>query len=326
MSEWSAELATVTRAVTTLADRLARWPNGANPVIGDARTAVKLTAEFFKQLPGAVDAHAKLREAVAGRDGMTEMLRELRSIVDLLDGCFHAIDNGRARTRGPAKLRELANRLCERLDEFLVELIAVANQAAEVDRVVGAARNTTVEVVTQTKHKIDLWYLEAEGAQEPTPAVDPSDVAAYRLAKHFREHEEKETRLANRWRLAVVGLLVIITASAVTITLVFHTDLLTTDLVRLSATIPAAVLAGYVAKESARHRAAAKWSGELSIALRTLVPYTEPLGDQGAELRRALGLRVFGAPVMEKAEGLGVDLVERLEALVRRLLDREGKS
>jgi hypothetical protein len=130
--------------------------------------------------------------------------------------------------------------------------------------------------------------------------------------------------------MATVTLLIVITLGAMGFTIWFA-DL--PIIARLSGTLPLAVPAAHLARESSQHRSQASNARDLAMAMHTLPHYVKPLGADGAELRKVLGMRVFGSAAEQPEQGengLFDDLPKALDALeealrrIRDTMERRG--
>jgi hypothetical protein len=107
------------------------------------------------------------------------------------------------------------------------------------------------------------------------------------LGTHFSEYAASERGTANVLRFLCS--LVLIALPILAGVLVFQSvgDLTAEEeITRLAVGLPLAALAAYFGRESSRHRQAARWAQELSIKLRTLDAFVEPLAPEDMSLLR----------------------------------------
>jgi hypothetical protein len=242
--------------------------------------------------------------AVEKSHGYVSALAKIRTTIDDFGATLTAIAESDSRTRTGAgsyrtlveNLTELASSLRSHLHEAIDVFIQVVNEQTTNDNKHVEDRTKALDVADdirsalkarQFKRNVELDQIERQKAD--------SDRGTRELAEYYLTHAKQEGKRADWLRVGAGTLLLLITGGAVAMNFLFDVVSVGAELVRLSATVPIAVLAGYLARESSRHRRAATWANHLAIAMQTLPDYVRPLGDDGVELRKLLGLRVFGA-------------------------------
>ncbi|PPK63778.1 hypothetical protein V5P93_005647 [Actinokineospora auranticolor] len=314
------DLVTVKDAARKLNSRVeSEWRLARGKAVQSTCDVVKLVADFLDR--SLTDGKsAELVRFLRQDKAYTELAADVGDTLDTIDNCLNALDRGGSATSLAKLLGDFANQLCDLVEQAISAYLEVAKKAVADDIRLAEARDHATVIAGAARKAIYTWRLMAE-----PPPTRAADKAAREISHYYDDHAKRETSHANRLRFIAGSLLALIAVGALVITLWLDGSPLGEELVRLSATVPIAVLAGYLARESARHRASARWAGELAIAMSTLADYTEPLGEQGIELRRVLGMRMFGQTEPERRpDGLYDDvtaLVDRLNEALRTLLD-----
>jgi hypothetical protein len=306
-----------------------------------------LVADFVDRCVSKEDVAELISTAVRENETYVGRFAEIHATVKDFSACLMAIDKagvgGKDQTAPREKLvgdlTALADRLRQELAEAVDAFVAVVDSVTADDRRYAKERANAHRVANETLQQLKTRQLlqDAEDAREKLQEVTGA-VSVGNLGAHYADYAGQETKSADRLRVGVAGLLAAITVYA----FVFNTwfaevSTYTTVLARLSATIPFAVLAAYLARESSKHRLHAKNARDLAMAMHTLPYYVQPLGADGVELRKALGMRVFGPTAAEtepqSEDGLFDDLpkaLDTLEEVLRRIREtmerREGRQ
>jgi len=148
------------------------------------------------------------------------------------------------------------------------------------------------------------------------------DIGATSLGHEYHNYATREARTATvlrRWAIAVTGVIAVL---AFWFNARLSEATIAVELLRLSVAIPLAALAGYLARESSKHRREANWARERAIALHTMPAYVaESNKDDGHALRQALGMRVFGAPADRPDSASDPATAEHLSAPVQKIAE-----
>ncbi len=310
-----ARLAEAQKEVSTLNELILRdWRAPADKRIRLACVDARLVAEFVGEYlqPDMAAIHADLRQ---DKD-FVEAFEIIHHTVVEFRGCLIAIGQTGSSPALVTKLTQLAAELRQWFEEAVRAFVAVVNEQSAKDQRPAVTRAKTLASdltsqlrATQLIHMADQTLGEAKHAFDETLRAQDlakkeaaADAATSHLGSDYETYADHETRIADKLRWAVAGLITTISGCAVSFLIWAGDVTLENELVRLSVTIPLAVLAGYLAKESAKHRVAARRARDLAIAMRTVRGYAEPLDDIGRELQRALGLRAFGAGTEQPSE------------------------
>jgi hypothetical protein len=289
----------VTHAVEKLSERIeSQWRESTDRQIQSACDDVELTADFIDRCSTPSKVPSWIAAAVEKSNGYVSALAKIRTTIDDFGATLTAIAESDSRSYRTLveSLIDLAGSLRSHLHEAIDVFIQVVNEQTASDhkhlkdrtKALGVADDIRNALkARQFKRNVELDQIERKNAD--------SDRSTRELADYYLSHATKEGRRADNLRWAAVIALFAITGGAVAMNTLFDAVSVGAELVRLSATVPIAVLAGYLARESSRHRRAATWANHLAIAMHTLPDYVRPLGDDGAGLRKLLGLRVFGA-------------------------------
>lgn len=336
-ADWATTLRETEDAVANLDDRIRRdWSAERNKSVKRACADARLVAEFVARYLDRREVTDPIRAEIRQDKDFVDAFEMIQLTVNEFGSCLVAIDDAETdgkRDKLIVKLASLADDLRQALEEAVNAFVSVVNGPALRDRHSAGSRSRAVGLANEIQSHLQARRLihDAEQALDTTLRVQDEtnkvfgDVGPGRFATHYASHAESETRIADRLRWTVAGLLAVIAGGAVTLNVLLPDVSIGTELIRLSATIPVAVLAGYFARESSKHRESARWASELAIAMQTLPSYTEPLDASGIELRRALGMRVFGSganqPTTLAESGLYDDLakiLDKLEDFLRR--------
>ncbi|KOV87186.1 hypothetical protein [Nocardia sp. NRRL S-836] len=310
------------RAVNELAGRIRRhWSTTKDRRVQAACSAVELVYHFVERCLRKEEVAEPISTAVRADEAFAGRFAAIHATVKDFGACLMAIDRAGAspsRDKLVDDLTALSIRLRQQLSDAVDAFVAVVD-AVRADP---ADQANAQRVATDLRQQLKTRELlqEAEDARDELRKVT-GDVGAGELGTHYAGYADVEAKRADQLRWGVAGLLGLVAAGAVALSL-WHPELsYSTALVRLSATVPIGVLAAYLARESGKHRQNAKNARDLAIAMHTLPSYVEPLPENGAELRMALGKRVFGpsadqaGPEPPQDDGLVNDLPRALDAL-----------
>jgi hypothetical protein len=291
-----AQLADAENEISRLNDLILRdWRAPADKRVRLACEVVRLVAGFVGEYLDS-DLAAIYAELRRDKD-FVEAFGKIHHGVVEFRGYLVAIGQTGSNAALVAELTQLAAELRQRLEEAVRVFVAVVNEQSAQDQRAAVARAKALasEVMSQLRASQHIHM-----ADQTLGAA--ADAATQHLGSDYETYADRETRVADKLRWAVAGLIAAVSGCAVSFLIWAGDVTLQNELVRLSVTIPLAVLAGYLAKESAKHRAAARKARDLAIAMRTVRGYAEPLDDIGRELQRALGLRAFGAGAEQPTE------------------------
>jgi hypothetical protein len=166
----------------------------------------------------------------------------------------------------------------------------------------------------QTLGRIRDLYTRAQQAT--------ADVGAESVGEHYDKYAAREARIADLLRLLVGCIVVVIVLQAVFFNRTVTEATLAVELVRLSSAVPLAGLAAYLARESTKHRDAARWGRERAIALHTMPAYTAELDqDDRRVLWQLLGNRVFGLTADQVVDGSAPSLLDELLGTVQKVTE-----
>jgi hypothetical protein len=200
-----------------------------------------------------------------------------------------------------AALRYRLDAVTGHFEQFLRALVFALRSAVEI-MYAGERKRTGLrlldEIADRLEARLHVRNLretrdEAETVLRTTKRT-AGQTGSVVLEEHFERFGRQERRTANTLRFLCVLVLLATTAAAVLIVRV--TDDLSTgeQLAHLSFALPLALLAGYLGRESGRHRATANWARRLEVRLRTIEAYCEPLGEEAQRvLREAFGRHLF---------------------------------
>ena len=337
--ELNARLVEAELTVSALNERIRRdWRNPTDRHVQMACDDLRLVAAFIHGYTPP-DLPAFVRGALGHDKDFVEAFELIHILSDEFSGCLLAIGQSGPESRFVAKLTGLASDMCQALDEAVRAFVAVVQDGLSREAA-ASVRPKAMGLVSDVRNQLQARQLireagqalgQAEHALDETLRVRDAtkkvagEVGADSFGAEYEQYANRETQVADRLRWSVAFLLVTVVACAVAFAVWMDDVSLRTEVIRLSVTIPLAVLAGYLARESAKHRAAARGARDLAIAMHTLPTYTEPLDEIGRDLRRVLGMRAFGVPGYQlptkEGDGLYADpakLLERLEEIVRR--------
>lgn len=346
--ETSFSLEATENAIYDLAQRIrADWRSPRPGTVRRVCDDVELGANLLKRMKGKAEAQADgdeepavvsalFRPMLEADPANREAYHTVRAAVRSISGWLLAFDQyeGRTRERATAALIEHATELRSGLFDVLAALRAVVARATDVDE---AARNEALKVAYEFEDE-----LAARGLVGPVAAEHElkrtmawlrdrtAKKAAGALGNEYDKHANREAHTANVLRWCVAGLALITAGAAVWFNYSVTEATLLLELARLSVTIPLGLLALYLARESARHRATAAGSRELAIALHSVDNYiaTSPEPD-GQALRQALGMRAFGTAPMSatgtrESDVLQTVITKLTETVITEVLGRLG--
>ncbi|MBP2324811.1 Ni/Co efflux regulator RcnB [Kibdelosporangium banguiense] len=332
---WTQTLREAMNAVRKLNRQIGRhWRESTDKQIQSACDDVELTADFIDRCFRTNEVPSSITDVVRKNDDFVAAFAKIRSTADDFAATLFAIDKADSRDRNPSGsyctlvelLSGLADSLRSQLHEAIEAFIQVVNQQTTNNHNHVDARTKALSVADDIRSRLKARQLihEAERARIARQKAD-SDRGTRELAEYYLTHAAQEGRRADWLRTGAAILLVAITGGAVCLNFLFDAVSVGAELVRLSATVPIAVLAGYLAKESSNHRRSATWANHLAIAMQTLPDYVQPLGDDGVELRRLLGQRVFGAAMDQTTppgdDGLFDELPRKVADALNQLRD-----
>ncbi|TDO67690.1 hypothetical protein EV651_103604 [Kribbella sp. VKM Ac-2571] len=143
-------------------------------------------------------------------------------------------------------------------------------------------------------------------------------VAEGKLSEAFKEYSETEMSGATRYRGLALGVLGAVVAFSI-YTAAFLPTSLGSSLAHLGIGLSSLTAFGYLARESAHHRKAARWASVMSVQLRTFDAYSADLTTEKRELlREHFGRRVFAEPVyaLDGHEPKTSDLAPLMQAAI----------
>jgi hypothetical protein len=164
---------------------------------------------------------------------------------------------------------------------------------------------------------------------ERVPVKPGRTTGSAALEEFFSAHAVAQQKRADLLQGGVVVALIVIAALAVWILFLspFDSDTLGRAFARLSTAVPLAVLAGYLGRESSRHRNTAARSGELGAHFSNLDSYVMELSeDDRRRYRYELGQKAFIADKHGAGETSSPGFVEeaaRLVKLLKGIVDRD---
>jgi hypothetical protein len=135
------------------------------------------------------------------------------------------------------------------------------------------------------------------------------------LATAFSHYGEDETRSANRFRLAAIGVLIAVSGFSIYTAINIPVSL-GSSLAHLGIAASGLAAFGYLARESNQHRNVGRWAGIISVQLRTLGAFSADMNhEQREHLRAHFGRRVFAelSPTGDMKDP-GTDLVPTIQA------------
>jgi hypothetical protein len=290
---------------------------------------VELTAEFVRGVAGEfVDVVSALREESAYLDACRAIHADVRAVharLILIDQHDH-----NDRHRSARALETHSAELRRGLFDAVVSFRAVVDQVVvDPERLKGAqqlAETVEDELLLRgfagadaAEHAAHRTFTRLRGLLDKARRTT-GDIGAQALGHEYEKHAKDEAHVADVLRWWAVGLSVAAAAAALWFSHTVTQAPLPVALARLSVTVPLGLLAIYLGKESARHRQVARWSSELSIALRTVDAFIEGSSSKtdGRALRHALGMRVYGS-TPDRAEPLGTQLTDQLLDPVRKV-------
>lgn len=322
------------RAIDELEGRISRhWTTFKDKRVQTACADVDLVYDFVKRCLRKAEVAEPISTAVRADESYAARFADIHATVKDFGACLIAIDGAGAtafREKLVADLTALSIRLRGELSAAVDAFVAVA-ELVEAD---AEERTNARRVANEIRQQLKARQLlqEAADAREELQKVT-GDVSAGELGTHYADHATKEAQAADWLRYAVIVLLGGVTVYAVWASVLHPEVSYNAVLLRLSVTIPVAVLAAYLARESGKHRRSAQNARELAMAMHTLPAYVAELAEKGTELRMVLGQRVFGPAAQQIEPQAEDDLPQALDTLqdvlrrVRELTERrEGRQ
>lgn len=286
---------------------------------------VTLVAKFvnrcFDEQSVIVD---KIREAVRNDSAYVDAFARIHNTVNKFSACLGALEK---RKTLATRLTELADDICEGLSAAVEAFTAVVDERQASSAISREDRAKALNLASEVKDQIGArQVLRDDDRAQAEQQTKASNAVVKHLEGVYERYAARENRTADVLRGGAIGMLVLIAGIAWVVNFGAHELTAGVELLRLSVTIPLAVLAGYLGRESSRHRRFARWADERSIHLQSFRVYADSLGEQGNELRRAIGTKFFGAiadsPGPEPEPGMFDDLTSLMgqgkEALDRR--------
>ena len=327
---WPGRYDDAVRAVKDLYSRINNrdWVAPDHKRVRIACDDAKLVAEFVARSRQRASVHPVIHTAMRQDKDFVEAFEKVSSTVRAFEVDLLAIARAGATDNMVDELAARANAMRQAIDKAIDAFVAVVNGRTAGNQQLARESEKAIHMAREIQSQIRAGRVLDEQARDATRQA-AGDAAAHRLSEHFWAYAGQETKIANHLRLIVTGLLTSVAVGAIGLNALLGDLSLSTELVRLSAVIPLAALAAYLARESSKHRTSAKRASELAIAMRTLHDYTAPLEDPTkSDLRRVLGMRVFGSDTQNSAtpEGDGLydhvaDVSHKFEDLVRRVLE-----
>lgn len=191
------------------------------------------------------------------------------------------------------KLRASTARVAQQMNKVNKVYIAIVDNNCE-----GEVRKTALDIGEAVADGSDGYDPVCAEKVEETPAEPRGMTGSAALGKFFSDHAALERNTADRLRMWVIILLALIAALALWILFLspLDSDALGRAFARLSTTVPLAVLAGYLGRESSRHRTAADRSREIGANLTHLDDYVAELSEeQRRQYRYELGQSAYVA-------------------------------
>jgi hypothetical protein len=318
-----------------------RWRESRHPPVRGVCEDVALVAAFIGGMTGE-DGSSPLRSALAGHEAYRTAIKVLRESMREVHGSLDKAVRSAARERDGAlrKLMEDADRLLTALRDATAAVRDVVEQAAGMEQ---PARHVVERFVDDIDDKLvarGSMTPEEARARRLVSAINgllekarraTGGVGALGLGREYARYARHESQVATALRCAVGGLAIAVAWLA----LWFHHGTteatLLLEVARLSATVPLGVLAIYLARESTRHRTAARRARELAIALQTVDTYiADSTEADGHTLRQALGMRAFGPPTgvpaanPSESDLLHSVIIKVTETVTGEVLDRLG--
>ena len=298
----SPSLGEALKAIKDLTTRIRRhWNTDKDQRIQAVCADVELVYHFVERGLSEKEVGKPISDAVSEDETFVRRLGDIHFTIRDLGARLLAVDNAsdtNSKQRLVGDLAELTVRLRQQLSAEVDAFVAVIDSV----RVDGEGRANAHRVATEVRQQLkarDLLHEAEEVREEIRKAA--GDVGASGLGGHYAQYAEQEAEKADWLRWVVIALLIGVACFAFVISGRYSEASYGTVLVRLSASVPIVLLAGYLAKESGKHRQSAKNARDLAVAMHTLPTFEEPLLERGAELRMALGMRVFG-PAAEPAD------------------------
>lgn len=282
-----------------------QWRKPSNARVRSACDDVYLAAKFVLGILQPHNVAARIKDAVRHDDNYATALEMIRSTTKEFDACLGAIEQAGSERRLVEKLVRLADELRQELDWAIGAFVTVVNALPTNTAKSVGERRRALDFADGINSRLQARRFIHEAAQaldETRQARDEAKMAAGEtgsnvMVEAYESYAKKEMRTAEVLRFTVAILLVAVAAGAIWLNIWLGPASLAVELIRLSATIPIAALASYLAHESSKHRTAAKRTRELAVEMRALPAYTEQLAPEDRrELFRTFGTRVFGTP------------------------------
>lgn len=285
---------------------------------------VTLVAKFVNR---CFDEHSvvveKIRDAVRGNGAYVDAFARIHDTVNKFSACLGALEKRKSLA---TKLTELADEMCAGLGAAVEAFIAVVNERQASYAISQEERTKALNLASEVKDQIGArQVIRDDDRMQAEQQTRASNAVVKHLEGVYEQYAARENRTADGLRRWAIVMLVLIAGIAATVNFRAHDLTVGVELLRLSVTVPLAVLAGYLGRESSRHRRFARWADERSIHLQSFRVYADSLGEQGNELRRAFGEKIFGAfqdsSGADQEPGMFDDLTSAL-AQGKELLDR----
>lgn len=282
-----------------------------------ACVVVKHVATFVKgPFAEAEDVHDKIRTALCGDKDYTDAFALIKIATAELRNHLSAI---RTRPRNKTlveKLPKLTDDLRLSAELALDAFVQVLDHLAGKE-ITGPERVTALVLETRVRDGLRTDQLISAQDQEAQRKKAAEDTLK-ELGDHYKDYAAKENSQANLLRAAAIAVLAGIAGIAFWVNSTSHELTVGAELLRLSVTLPLAVLVAYLSAESSRHRRFARWADELDIHMRSVSSYADLLGEKGTELLREFGTKIFGGTA---ADGPEPTDEQNAYAAVRSLLD-----
>jgi hypothetical protein len=262
--------------------------------VRDACEVVTLVARFVNR---SFDAHSvvveSIRNAVRNDDAYVDAFARIHDTANKFGHCLNALEKRKSLV---VKLTELADEICDGLGAAVEAFVAVVNERLASYVISQEERTTALNLASEVKEQIGSRRLIREHDRaKAEQQAQASDAAVQLLEDVYEKYARRENRTANLLRGGAIGMLMLIAGAAAAVSFPAHDLTAGVELLRLSVTLPLALLAGYLGRESSRHRRFARWADARSIHLQSFRVYTDSLGEQGDEMRRALGEKIFAS-------------------------------
>jgi hypothetical protein len=232
------------------------WNTTRNRRVRGACEDANLVAEFVAGYLVVEEENDFVGVELRHKDYFVEVFEVIHETVGKFDGCLSAIEQGAPEHEQELldTLADLATTLRQWLGEAVDAFVAVIKDLTARGKVFPRDRAEALRLAGEIRGKLETRQLihEASRALNETLRVrDEVKVAAGTVgAGHagafYEEHANLEYRTANRLRAVVACLLTATTVGVLVFVSRLEPLTLGSELVRLSATIPIALLAGYL--------------------------------------------------------------------------------